>query len=74
MNAKRPNGLRRLAKHIELFDKLWESFVVMAEDCLARRGSVALEWPKTCYYFKLQKVKDSSASIISNLFSSMVVH
>ena len=71
MNAKRPNGLRRLAKHIELFDKLWESFVVMAEDCLARRGSVALEWPKTCYYFKLQKVNDFFSK---HNFDSVLIH
>ena len=47
----------KIAAHIELFKKLWASFVTVAEVVLSHGGVVAIEWPQQCAYWEREEVK-----------------
>ena len=47
----------KIAAHIELFKKLWVSFVTVAEMVLSHGGVVAIEWPQQCAYWEREEVK-----------------
>ena len=49
----------KIRKHWALFAKLWRNFQVVAESCLACGGEVALEWPRSCAYWRRAQVKRS---------------
>jgi hypothetical protein len=53
LNRMKIKGMRkRLAKHLALFAKLWAAFVIVAEDCIAHGGYIAIEWPRACEYWR----------------------
>ena len=58
MNVKQPGGPEKLAAHRKTFDKIWQSFEIVARECVANGGKVAIEWPSHCTYWKLQKVQN----------------
>ena len=58
VNVKKPGGPEKLAAHRKTFDKIWQSFEIVARECVNNGGKVAIEWPSHCTYWKLQKVQN----------------
>ena len=52
----------------DLFDRLWHNFEKAARATHAKGGSVAIEWPKTCIYWRLPEVQ----ALMRNLGMEMV--
>ena len=48
---------RKIRSHWAIFDKLWTNFHIVAEACLRQGGQVAIEWPRSCMYWRRRKVK-----------------
>ena len=52
-----PQTQAKIRAHWEEFEKLWKHYVLVAVACRANGGSLALEWPKGCAYWRERKVK-----------------
>ena len=53
----RPYHAERMAAHYELWNKLFDNFVIAAQAVVARGGHLVLEWPARCRYWRDPKVK-----------------
>ena len=40
-----------------LFNKLWISFEIVANECRKHGGRIAIEWPNVCEYWRAKHVK-----------------
>ena len=49
----------KIRKHWTLFNRLWRSFQTVADACVSNGGHVAIEWPKSCMYWRHRKVQSS---------------
>eukprot|EP00972_Heterocapsa_arctica_P088424 13037894-Heterocapsa_arctica.AAC.1 len=58
MNVTKPGGEERLAEHHVLFQKIWKSFLKVAEACYQYGGKIPFEWPTGCAYWKWPMVID----------------
>ena len=52
MASLRPGGESRVRQHYALIRKIWKLFAVVAERVIEAGGSVAIEWPQNCAYWK----------------------
>ena len=43
--------------HRRIFKKIWANFEVVADECAAKGGKIAIEWPKGCLYWRYREVK-----------------
>ena len=50
---------RKILAHWAVFRKLWAHFQQVADACIAHGGHVALEWPRSCMYWRHQRVKSA---------------
>ena len=53
INSKKPGGLRRMLKHKQLFNKLWNMLEIICEEIHKHKYHFAFEWPKGCSYWRL---------------------
>ena len=51
LNQNLPGFHKRMRKHKELHDALWESCTQIATEAMKWGGSVVLEWPTNCRYW-----------------------
>ena len=56
-NVKKPGGLENIRKHKRLFNKIWTSFRIVANESRKDGGRLAIEWPKGCEYWRTKHVK-----------------
>ena len=47
----------KIRAHWATFRKLWRNFVDVANTCISRGGQVAIEWPRSCSYWRRRQVK-----------------
>ena len=47
----------KIRGHWRLFRCLWRSFRQVANACLANGGHIAIEWPKSCLYWRNRSVR-----------------
>ena len=52
-----PDTRRKIRAHRALFRKLWLSFEAVAAACVANGGHIAIEWPQSCSYWKVPRVR-----------------
>ena len=52
-----PKTRRKILGHRKLFIKIWKHFEIVAENCMANGGIIAIEWPSSCYYWHYRQVK-----------------
>jgi len=57
INKNRPGGEAKLRKHVSIFKKIWESFARIARAVVDAGGVVAIEWPRSCSYWRWPRVK-----------------
>ena len=57
-NRKFPGYESRMTNHIMLWKDLWNNFVTLAGLVRAKNGSINLEWPKGCRYWRFPKVQE----------------
>ena len=57
--CKGPATRTKIRKHWAVFNRLWRNFRVVADACIANGGRVAIEWPKSCAYWRHRKVQSS---------------
>ncbi len=50
-------ALRRLRNLRSVFEKLWINFELIAEDVISGGGSIVIEWPAMCTYWKHPRVE-----------------
>ena len=43
--------------HRRIFAKIWRNFEIVAADCMAHRGGIAIEWPTSCLSWRYRQVK-----------------
>ena len=55
---KSPKGDARLRTYRRKFWAVWKSFKLLATECLENGGSVAIQWPKNCSYWKSAPVRN----------------
>ena len=48
---------KKIRKHWAIFRALWRNFKIVAETCIAQGGQVAIEWPRSCTYWRRPEVK-----------------
>ena len=63
LNRRRKGGEARLRSHWELFQQLWQRFTEAAIACHKAGGTVTIEWPRTCRYWKLRCVAELEEKI-----------
>ena len=56
LNKRRPGHNKRLAQHHKLWARLFAKFLCISQLVLERGGSMSLEWPSTCSYWKFPQV------------------
>ena len=56
ISAKKPGGPEKIKEHKRLFNKVWTSFKIVANEC-RKHGRIAIEWPKGCEYWRTKHVK-----------------
>ena len=56
-NAHHPGAERRMQRHFALFRKLWKNAVIVMEATLNAGGTVVIEWPTSCSYWRCRSVK-----------------
>ena len=52
-----PKTRRKIRAHWATFRKLWHNFHKVATSCISRGGQVAVEWPRSCAYWRRRQVK-----------------
>ena len=59
INKRHESARAKIKEHINLFNKLWVSFVKMATyvKSASSHAHIAMEWPKGCSYWRLRKVE-----------------
>ena len=57
INAKKPGGPDKIKEHKRLFNEIWTSFKIVANECRKHGGRIAIEWPKGCEYWLTKHVK-----------------
>ena len=57
INSKRPECKAKLRRHAVIFNKLWKQFARLYAEA-GRRTPTVIEWPKSCRYLVLRKVKN----------------
>ena len=55
-NIHRPKYERRMHAHLELWNKLFDNFIVLSRAAIQRGGHLVLEWPTRCRYWRHPKV------------------
>ena len=55
-NAHRPGFAKRIARHLRLWHKLLDMFLVCAQSVIAKGGYVIIEWPSRCRYWNDPRV------------------
>ena len=48
---------RKIRAHRAVFKILWRHFEQVADACVRRGGHVAIEWPRSCMYWRLRHVR-----------------
>ena len=52
-----PATRAKIRKHRAIFRLLWRHFCIVADACLANGGQIAIEWPRSCTYWRDRSVK-----------------
>ena len=49
----------KIRAHWALFRVLWRNFVIVADACIQHGGRIAIEWPRSCMYWRHRYVKST---------------
>ena len=56
VNKEIPSAAAKIDEHQQLFKRLWGAMVDLINSLRAVKPFIAIEWPKNCTYWKLEKV------------------
>ena len=57
INRRKPGGMKRLRYHRLEWKRIWTNFEKVAHECHRQGGTVAIEWPTQCDYWRESCVK-----------------